>query len=139
MQTGPCLFAAALQEKPWESCWGKTRHESTDAGSKEAIGTQGCKNRGKARRSREGSPSTRHSLRVLLEYCIQFLAPQRRKDIDDLEGVQASATGMLGLEHLPVRSGWGGLEQRLLQWTKKQPRCLCGRHPVDSYGLPRGL
>lgn len=59
--------------------------------------------------------------------------------MDELEGVQGSATGMVGLEHLPVRRGWGNLEQRLLQGTKKQPPCLCGRYPGDGNGLPRDV
>ena len=76
-------------------------------------------------------------IRPLLEYCIQVLAPQCRKDIDELEGAQGSATGMVGLQHLPVRRGWGSLEQRLLQRTEKQPQDLCGRYPGDGNGLPR--
>lgn len=53
-------------------------------------------------------------IRALLEYCIQVLVPQCRKDIDELDRVQGSAIRTVGLEHLPVRRGWGSLEQRLL-------------------------
>lgn len=107
--------------------------EYRDAGSKEA--TLGSKNRGRTRRSREGSPHCLALLRALLEYRSQVLALQCRKDINELEVVQGSVTGMVGLEHLPVRS-WLSLEH-ILQGTEKQPQCLCGKAPGDDNGLLR--
>lgn len=59
--------------------------EYRDTGSKKATSTLGCKNRGTAKRFREGSPSTWHTLEHFWNGASRFNPPQCRKGIDELE------------------------------------------------------
>ena len=94
--------------------------------AKKGNGILGCIRRGVVRRLREVLlPLYSALVRLHLEYCVQFWAPQFKKDKELLERVVRRATKMIkGVKHLPyevrliVSSVWRRLRSDLISVFK---------------------